>query len=191
MGLWIYASNWQNHNFCRHMKKSTFYIFLRDPDFANPYSSLQIHTDPYKSILVSGILPHVSQSSDYGLQRNCNLRCLNIHPNFVTMGKAMKHVSIIPFLSINLQFELWRCLIPLKFKGTACCCNFTIKGGFSISPPSSLRGHTWLDNHTIANSPLTRPIFRRQKRQLISGRACSSTNIAMTEVFLIFNCFYI
>ena len=57
MGLRIFASNWQNHNFCRHMKKSTFYIFLRDPDFANPYSSLQIHTDPYKSILVSGILP--------------------------------------------------------------------------------------------------------------------------------------
>ena len=59
MGLRIFASNWQNHNFCRHMKKSTFYIFLRDPDFANPYSSLQIHTDPYKSILVSGILPQV------------------------------------------------------------------------------------------------------------------------------------
>ena len=48
----VFVSNWQNHNFCRHMKKSTFYIFLRDPDFANPYSSLQIHTDPYKSILV-------------------------------------------------------------------------------------------------------------------------------------------
>ena len=59
MGLRIFASNWQNHNFCRHMKKSTFYIFLRDPDFANPYSSLLIHTDPYKSILVSGILPLV------------------------------------------------------------------------------------------------------------------------------------
>ena len=64
MGLRIFASNWQNHNFCRHMKKSTFYIFLRDPDFANPYSSLQIHTDPYKSILVSGILPLICRRSD-------------------------------------------------------------------------------------------------------------------------------
>ena len=63
---------------------------------------------------------HLSQSLDYGLQRNWpNLTCLIIHPNFVTNGKVMKHeyfplyVLIFRF-SFHIKVDFFKCEMLLQ-----------------------------------------------------------------------------
>ena len=86
---------------------------------------------------------HLSQSSDYGLQRNWpNLTCLIIHPNFVTNGKVMKHeyfplsVLIIRF-SFNISFDSFKGKMLLQFHYQK---RFN-PWGFHLP---IIEGHTWI-----------------------------------------------
>ena len=92
---------------------------------------------------------HLSQSSDYGLQRNWpNLTCLIIHPNFVTNGKVMKHEYFpLSVLIYRFSFHI-KLLIPLKVNAAAISLS---KEVILYNPWGFPSPHHWwpyLDNHT-------------------------------------------
>ena len=106
----------------------------------------QLLADKKYCLGFSSNIDQLSQSSDYGLQRNWpNLTCLIIHPNFVTNGKVVKHeyfpLSVLIFrFSFNISFDSFKGKMLLQFHYQK---RFN-PWGF----PSPRHWGPYLDNHT-------------------------------------------